>query len=202
HPEGSIQSEIVELTESRVTIKAYAYRFPEDERPGVGHSSLEIPGSTSYAREASACQDPSSGVASPYAGGEQGAGRDPRAPRHDPREDAQLGRRGGRAEGRARQPRPAARHPRLRDRRQGAHPRGCAGRHGRRGGHMTRPSGPFAAPPKRKAPAVKRDTDAELAEKRYVRNRDKSCVGHALSFAVFHKTGQSPCDGPLDVDHV
>jgi len=67
---------------------------------------------------------------------------------------------------------------------------------------MTRPSGPFAAPPKRKAPAVKRDTDAELAEKRYVRNRDKSCVGPALSFAVFHKTGQSPCDGPLDVDHV
>ena len=50
HPEGSIQSEIVELTDSRVTIKAYAYRFPEDERPGVGHSSLEIPGSTSFTR--------------------------------------------------------------------------------------------------------------------------------------------------------
>jgi len=50
HPEGSIQSEIVELTESRVTIKAYAYRFPEDERPGIGHSSLEIPGSTSFTR--------------------------------------------------------------------------------------------------------------------------------------------------------
>lgn len=50
HPEGSIQSEIVELTASRVTVKAYAYRTPDDPRPGVGHSSLEIPGSTPYTR--------------------------------------------------------------------------------------------------------------------------------------------------------
>jgi hypothetical protein len=49
-PEGSIQSEIVELTESRVTVKAYCYRKPDDPRPGVGHSSLEIPGSTPYTR--------------------------------------------------------------------------------------------------------------------------------------------------------
>jgi hypothetical protein len=50
YPEGSIQSEVVELTESRVTVKAYAYRTPDDPRPGTGHSSLEIPGSTPYTR--------------------------------------------------------------------------------------------------------------------------------------------------------
>jgi hypothetical protein len=49
-PEGSIQSEIVELTGTRVTVKAYAYRKPDDPRPGAGHSSLEIPGSTPYTR--------------------------------------------------------------------------------------------------------------------------------------------------------
>ncbi len=50
HPEGSIQSEIVELTSERVTIKATAYRTPDDPRPGVGHSSLEIPGKTSFTK--------------------------------------------------------------------------------------------------------------------------------------------------------
>lgn len=49
-PDGSIQSEIVELTASRVTFRAYAYRKPDDPRPGTGHSSLEIPGSTPYTR--------------------------------------------------------------------------------------------------------------------------------------------------------
>ena len=50
HPDGSLQSEIVELTASRVSVKAYAYRSAEDQRPGIGHSSLEIPGSTSFTR--------------------------------------------------------------------------------------------------------------------------------------------------------
>ena len=50
HPEGSLQSEIVELTENRVTVRATAYRTPDDPRPGTGHSSLEIPGSTPYTR--------------------------------------------------------------------------------------------------------------------------------------------------------
>lgn len=50
YPEGSIQSEIVELAAGRVTVKAYAYRTPDDPRPGTGHSSLEIPGSTPYTR--------------------------------------------------------------------------------------------------------------------------------------------------------
>jgi hypothetical protein len=50
HPEGSLQSKIVELTEGRVTVMAMAYRTPDDPRPGVGHSSLEIPGSTPFTR--------------------------------------------------------------------------------------------------------------------------------------------------------
>ena len=50
YPEGSIQSEIVELTDKRVTIKAFAYRTPTDPRPGIGHSSLDIPGATPYTR--------------------------------------------------------------------------------------------------------------------------------------------------------
>jgi hypothetical protein len=49
-PEGSIQGEVIELTASRVTVKAYAYRNPEDPRPGIGHSSLDIPGSTTFTR--------------------------------------------------------------------------------------------------------------------------------------------------------
>ena len=65
---------------------------------------------------------------------------------------------------------------------------------------MTRPAGPFAAPPKRKAPTVKRDADAELAEKRYVRNRDGLCVYKRL-MAMQHLP-DTKCEGPLDVDHV
>lgn len=49
-PDGSLQSDIVELTESRVVIRAVAYRSPDDPRPGVGHASLAIPGSTPYTR--------------------------------------------------------------------------------------------------------------------------------------------------------
>lgn len=50
YPDGSIQSEIVELSDSRVVMRAYAYRNAEDPRPGVGYSSLEIPGRTPYTR--------------------------------------------------------------------------------------------------------------------------------------------------------
>jgi hypothetical protein len=49
-PNGSLQTEIVELTENRVSVKAYAYRTPDDPRPGTGHSSLNIPGSTPYTK--------------------------------------------------------------------------------------------------------------------------------------------------------
>lgn len=50
HPEGSVQSEILTLTDNLVLVKAWAYRTPEDPRPGIGHSSLAIPGSTPYTR--------------------------------------------------------------------------------------------------------------------------------------------------------
>ena len=51
YPEGSIQSEIVMLTDNKVVTKSYAYRFLEDTRPGVGHSQMSIPGKTNYTRD-------------------------------------------------------------------------------------------------------------------------------------------------------
>lgn len=50
YPDGSLQSEVIEHTESRVAVKAYAYRTADDARPGIGHSWLNIPGSTPYTR--------------------------------------------------------------------------------------------------------------------------------------------------------
>jgi hypothetical protein len=50
HPAGSIQSEIVTLNEKLVVVKAWAYRDADDARPGIGHSSLQIPGTTPYTR--------------------------------------------------------------------------------------------------------------------------------------------------------
>lgn len=50
HPDGSLQSELVELNDTRVVMRAYAYRTPDDARPGIGYSSLEIPGRTPYTR--------------------------------------------------------------------------------------------------------------------------------------------------------
>lgn len=50
YPEGSLQSELLELTDSRVVIRGLAYRTPDDPRPGIGISSLTIPGSTPYTR--------------------------------------------------------------------------------------------------------------------------------------------------------
>lgn len=50
YPNGSLQSEVWMLNESVVVMKAYAYRTPDDERPGIGFSSLGIPGATPYTR--------------------------------------------------------------------------------------------------------------------------------------------------------
>jgi hypothetical protein len=50
HPEGSLQSEMVELSDTRVVMRAYAYRTPDDPRPGIGYSSLTIPGATPFTR--------------------------------------------------------------------------------------------------------------------------------------------------------
>lgn len=51
YPEGSIQSEIVMLTDEKVVVKAFAFRFLEDTRPGIGHSQLGIPGKTNYTKD-------------------------------------------------------------------------------------------------------------------------------------------------------
>jgi 5-methylcytosine-specific restriction endonuclease McrA len=69
---------------------------------------------------------------------------------------------------------------------------------------MSRTSSPFAAPPPRKAPKVKRDTDAERAEKNYVRARDNGCVALRALAMVHPRLRQEYmiCQGPLDVDHV
>ena len=50
YPGGSLQSEIVEISEERVIIRAYAYRDSHDARPGIGHSQLAIPGRTNFTR--------------------------------------------------------------------------------------------------------------------------------------------------------
>jgi len=50
YPEGTLQSEVVELTDKRVVVKAYAYRDQDDKRPAVGHAAEPIPGSTPYTR--------------------------------------------------------------------------------------------------------------------------------------------------------
>jgi hypothetical protein len=38
HPEGSIRAEILSDDGKRVVMKAYAYRTPQDEHPGIGHA--------------------------------------------------------------------------------------------------------------------------------------------------------------------
>lgn len=48
YPEGSIQSEMIYRDDKLVVFKAFAYRDRDDSKPGVGHSSLEIPGATPY----------------------------------------------------------------------------------------------------------------------------------------------------------
>jgi hypothetical protein len=50
YPDGTLQSEVVELTDKRVVVKAYAYRDQEDKKPAVGHAAEPIPGSTPYTR--------------------------------------------------------------------------------------------------------------------------------------------------------
>ncbi len=50
YPDGSLQSEIVELTGDRIVMRGIAYRHPDDPKPGIGHSWLEIPGKTSFTR--------------------------------------------------------------------------------------------------------------------------------------------------------
>lgn len=68
---------------------------------------------------------------------------------------------------------------------------------------MTRTASPFASPPKRKPPKVKRDTPDEAAERHAVWARDKGCVARMLPMPNGLTLGLvSPCDGPLSYDHV
>jgi hypothetical protein len=50
HPQGSLQSEVVLFNENVVVMKAFAFRSPEDTRPGVGHSQMQIPGPTTFTK--------------------------------------------------------------------------------------------------------------------------------------------------------
>lgn len=43
YPDGSLQADIVELSENRVVMRAYAYRDRDDAKPGMGYSSMPIP---------------------------------------------------------------------------------------------------------------------------------------------------------------
>lgn len=43
HPEGSLQSELVEFSDKRVVVKAFAFRDRDDARPAVGHAAEIIP---------------------------------------------------------------------------------------------------------------------------------------------------------------
>ena len=53
YPDGSLQSEheILQLGDKTwIVVKAYAYRTPEDPRPGIGHAWESYPGTTSFTR--------------------------------------------------------------------------------------------------------------------------------------------------------
>jgi hypothetical protein len=50
YPKGSIQSDIIELSDKRVVMRATVYRDPADERPSIAHSALGIPGTTQFTR--------------------------------------------------------------------------------------------------------------------------------------------------------
>ncbi len=50
YPDGVLQSEVIALTDTRVVIKAFAYRSADDTRPAVGHAAETIPGATPYTR--------------------------------------------------------------------------------------------------------------------------------------------------------
>jgi hypothetical protein len=51
YPEGSLQSEFIWDTPEVLIVKAYAYRTPDDRRPGIGHASEPVPGKTPYTED-------------------------------------------------------------------------------------------------------------------------------------------------------
>lgn len=50
YPELSLQSEILSMTDSIVVVRCYAYRTPDDQRPGIGHAWEAIPGRTPFTK--------------------------------------------------------------------------------------------------------------------------------------------------------
>ena len=51
YPEGSLQSEyelVTVLEHQWIIVKAYAYRSPDDPRPGIGHAWEHVPGKTPF----------------------------------------------------------------------------------------------------------------------------------------------------------
>ena len=52
YPDGSLQSEIVPSPfDGFIIVKGFAYRTPDDERPGVGLAWEPVPGKTPYTRD-------------------------------------------------------------------------------------------------------------------------------------------------------
>lgn len=52
HPDGSLQSEVVETGHPGfVAVKGYAYRTPDDPRPGVGLAWEPVPGATAFTKD-------------------------------------------------------------------------------------------------------------------------------------------------------
>jgi hypothetical protein len=59
YPEGSLQSELKPQLDSDGMLvgwlcRAYAYRTPDDTRPGIGHAVEPVPGKTPYTRDSEA----------------------------------------------------------------------------------------------------------------------------------------------------
>jgi hypothetical protein len=50
YPDLVLQAEIVAMSDERVTMRAFAYRTPDDPRPGIGHAWEVIPGRTPFTR--------------------------------------------------------------------------------------------------------------------------------------------------------
>ena len=50
YPDSVIQTDVIELTDTRVTIKAFIYLDNEGKKPTTGHSYMNIPGTTSFTR--------------------------------------------------------------------------------------------------------------------------------------------------------
>ena len=51
YPEGTLQADIVSHTDTLIVVKAYAYRTPDDPRPGTGLASEPFPGKTNFTRD-------------------------------------------------------------------------------------------------------------------------------------------------------